>query len=129
MQGLRSPTASAHPLVVALHCSGGSSRQWRALAERLEGRATFFAPDLYGTAETGHWHGGHAFRLADEAAPLSATIGGWDGPVHLIGHSYGGALALHLASMRPARIASLILYEPTAFHLSLIHISEPTRPY
>jgi pimeloyl-ACP methyl ester carboxylesterase len=37
--------------------------------------------------------------------------------VHLVGHSYGGAVALRAAIERPNRIASLSLYEPTAFHL------------
>jgi pimeloyl-ACP methyl ester carboxylesterase len=37
--------------------------------------------------------------------------------VHLVGHSYGGGVALHVALARPARIGSLALYEPSAFHL------------
>jgi hypothetical protein len=37
--------------------------------------------------------------------------------VHLVGHSYGGGVALHVALARPARIVSLALYEPSAFHL------------
>ena len=37
--------------------------------------------------------------------------------VHLVGPSYGGGVALHVALARPARIASLSLYEPSAFHL------------
>ena len=38
-------------------------------------------------------------------------------PVHLVGHSYGGGVALHAALARPDCIASLTLYEPSAFHL------------
>jgi pimeloyl-ACP methyl ester carboxylesterase len=37
--------------------------------------------------------------------------------VHLVGHSYGGGVALHVALARPDRIASMALYEPSAFHL------------
>jgi pimeloyl-ACP methyl ester carboxylesterase len=37
--------------------------------------------------------------------------------VHLVGHSYGGGVALKIASARPQAIASLTLYEPSAFHL------------
>ena len=37
--------------------------------------------------------------------------------MHLVGHSYGGGVALRAAVERPSRIASLTLYEPTAFHL------------
>ncbi len=35
-----------------------------------------------------------------------------DGPVHLLGHSLGGGLALGLADIRPRRIASLTLLAP-----------------
>jgi len=44
---------------------------------------------------------------------IDATEGG----VHLIGHSYGGGVALHAALARADRIASLTLYEPSAFYL------------
>ena len=43
--------------------------------------------------------------------------------MHLVGHSQGGAVALRVACMRPTRIASLSLYEPTAFHV-LKHMGE-----
>ena len=38
-------------------------------------------------------------------------------PVHLVGHSYGGAVALRVARERPGQIASMILYEPVALHV------------
>jgi pimeloyl-ACP methyl ester carboxylesterase len=37
--------------------------------------------------------------------------------VHLVGHSYGGGVALKAALARPDRVLSLSLYEPSAFHL------------
>ena len=40
-----------------------------------------------------------------------------DDKVHLVGHSYGGGVALNVALARPDRIASMALYEPSAFHL------------
>lgn len=105
------------PLVIALHCSGGSGRQWRALLERLDDTFRFSAPDLIGAPGGGTWTGSAAFRLADEAAAIIEMIDRHEGLVHLVGHSYGGGLALHIAAKRPHRIASLSLYEPSAFHL------------
>ncbi|MFW6076920.1 MAG: alpha/beta fold hydrolase, partial [Hyphomicrobiales bacterium] len=46
-----------------------------------------------------------------------------DSRFHLVGHSYGGGVALKLATMVPQRIASLSLYEPSAFHL--LHVLGP----
>lgn len=108
---------SGAPLVIALHCSGGSPRQWHKLAERLSCGTVFLAPDLYGLQAERSWDGSRPFRLADEAAPILAAIDGHDGPVHLVGHSYGGGVALRAAADRPDRIASLSLYEPSAFHM------------
>jgi pimeloyl-ACP methyl ester carboxylesterase len=105
------------PLFVALHCSGGNGRQWRKLAERLEPGVAFAAPDLHGVPGSPRWRGEAPFSLAGEAEPVLALIDEHEGPVHLVGHSYGGGLALHVAAMRPGRIASLGLYEPSAFHL------------
>jgi pimeloyl-ACP methyl ester carboxylesterase len=103
--------------VIAFHCSGGVGRQWRKLEQRLLPDYRLIAPDLIGTAATGHWPGLHAFRLADEARPIIEMIDRHPGPVHLVGHSYGGGVALHVAAARPDRIAGLALYEPSAFHL------------
>jgi pimeloyl-ACP methyl ester carboxylesterase len=64
-----------------------------------------------------HWAGDRLFRLADEARPVVALIDEMDAPVHLIGHSYGGAVALRIAVERSNRIASLTLYEPTTFYV------------
>ncbi|WP_210211029.1 alpha/beta hydrolase [Mesorhizobium sp. M9A.F.Ca.ET.002.03.1.2] len=105
------------PLVVALHCSGGSARQWRKFAERLDEGCRFVAPDLIGAPGGSSWAGSGTFSLADEAAGTIEMIDNHEGPVHLVGHSYGGGLALHIAAMRPHRLASLGLYEPSAFHL------------
>src|SRR5690606_12710738 len=92
-------------------------RQWHALAERLTGSFPVVAPDFYGSPSRPHWMGAGPFRLADEAAAVLPLIDAAPALVHLVGHSDGGALALHLAVARPHRIASLSLYEPATFHV------------
>jgi pimeloyl-ACP methyl ester carboxylesterase len=103
--------------VIALHCSGGSAGQWRTLADMLGGQYEVEALEHYGCKSTGMWCGEHAFTLRDEAARTIDLIDGSESKVHLVGHSYGGGVALHAALARPDRIASMALYEPTAFHL------------
>ena len=103
--------------VIALHCSGGGASQWLCFAEMLGSRYEVLTPEHYGCETSGPWTGEHAFTIADEAAKTIALIDDSEARVHLIGHSYGGAVALFAALSRPNRIASLSLYEPAAFHL------------
>jgi pimeloyl-ACP methyl ester carboxylesterase len=103
--------------VIALHCSGGSGKQWWHLSHALQRRFMVTAPDLIGCGENTHWRGEGPFHLSDEAAAVVRIIDACDTPVHLVGHSYGGAVALRVAVERPNRIASVSLYEPTAFHV------------
>jgi len=110
--------------VIALHCSGAGAGQWRYLAEALGGRYEVIAPEHYGSESTGPWTGEHAFTIADEAARAIALIDQSEDKVHLVGHSYGGGVALDVALARPDRIASMALYEPSAFHL-LRQMGEP----
>jgi pimeloyl-ACP methyl ester carboxylesterase len=104
-------------LVIALHCSGAGAAQWRPLAAALGTTYELSAPEHYGSASAGPWTGEQPFTLAVEAARTIALIDRASHPVHLIGHSYGGGVALHAAIARRNRIASLSLYEPSAFHL------------
>jgi len=113
----RAARAERTPAVIALHCSGGSGRAWRNISPALGGCFNVLAPDLIGNGTSPHWRGPGRFRLADEAASVVKAIDASPGSVHLVGHSFGGAVALRAAVQRPHRIASLSLYEPVAFHV------------
>ena len=100
--------------VVLLHASASSSRQWEGLRQVLEPHLAVRAIDLHGHGECPAWRGTAPLTLADEAAlvaPLLEEAGG----AHLVGHSYGGAVALKLASMYPRLVRSVIAYEPVMF--------------
>lgn len=111
------PMRPAPEPVIALHCSGAGAAQWRQLGEALATEYELVALEHYGCDSVGPWTGEHAFTLADEAARTVSFIDSTARNVHLVGHSYGGGVALHVALKRPERIASLSLYEPSAFHL------------
>jgi pimeloyl-ACP methyl ester carboxylesterase len=112
-----SPRQARRARVIALHCSGGGAGEWGHLGRVLGGRYELLAPEHYGCGSTGPWSGEHAFTLADEAARTTALIDESEDKVHLVGHSYGGGVALKAALARPEFIAGMVLYEPTAFHL------------
>jgi pimeloyl-ACP methyl ester carboxylesterase len=105
--------------VMAFHCSASVGSQWRPLASelaRLGHRVA--APDFHGCGGSDAWPGRREFCLADEAAifpRLADRLGARS--VHLVGHSYGGGVALRAALEAPERVASLTLIEPSAFHL------------
>jgi pimeloyl-ACP methyl ester carboxylesterase len=106
-----------HSRAIALHCAGSDARQWRQLGQTLGPCCDLLTPEHYGSVGTGPWTGVHAFTLADEAARTIALIDATDRNVHLVGHSYGGGVALHAALRRPDRVETLILYEPSALHI------------
>ena len=103
--------------VVLLHGSASSRTQWRALSAHLEKSFHVVAPDLYGYGGTDGWGGPGPLTLAEEAAIVSAMAARCPGPIHLVGHSYGGAVALRFALEQSRRLRSLLLIEPVAFHL------------
>ena len=105
------------PTVIALHCSGASGQAWRQLGQALGDRFTLIAPDHFACGAAEAWSGAHPFKMTDEAALAVSLIDASETPVHLVGHSYGGAVALRVARERPNRLASLTLYEPTALQV------------
>ncbi len=107
----------SRPVLLCLHCSSGSGRQWRALTTPLAEHLDVRTPDLIGYAPPGRWPGGVPVSLDDEADRVIETLGDTDVPLHLLGHSYGGAVAMQMALRHPGRFASMTLYEPVRFAL------------
>jgi pimeloyl-ACP methyl ester carboxylesterase len=103
----------AKTTVVALHCSLGSGRQWSKLADELGRSHQFIAPDISG-------YGINTcaldlpLTLAEEVRCVSGHLNDVTGPIHLVGHSYGGAIAFKIAtdSAFAHRVRSLTLIEP-----------------
>jgi pimeloyl-ACP methyl ester carboxylesterase len=105
--------------VVLVHSSGLSSRQWRRIGEALEPRWTVTLPDLLGYGESSAWPESERFHFTMDLLALEAMLDvlapPGAPPVHLVGHSYGGFLALLATLHRPRAVRSLALYEPVAF--------------
>jgi pimeloyl-ACP methyl ester carboxylesterase len=106
--------------VVLLHSSMGSKGQWRALVERMRRSHRLIAIDLHGYGSTPMPAAPDTFTLQHEVALVDSVlrIGLLPGErFHLVGHSYGAAVALRMAQRQPQRLHSLVLFEPVALHL------------
>lgn len=99
--------------VLLLHAGGTSSKHWRKISPLLEDRFRLVAPDLIGFGDTDSWNGA-AELTHDDQADLVRGLAHWAGagPMHVVGHSYGGAVAVRLALRFPEMVRSLVLVEP-----------------
>jgi pimeloyl-ACP methyl ester carboxylesterase len=103
--------------VVCLHSNASTSSQWRLLMDKLSDRFRVIAVDGYGAGKSPPWPSDRPVRLEDEVSLLGAALESAGERFHLVGHSYGGAVALKTALMFPQRVRSVVVYEPTLFHL------------
>ncbi len=108
------------PPIVLLHSAMASKSQWKDFIAAFRDRHRLIAIDLcgYGAAPSPERGGAHSLEAEAKRVEtiLASTL--YTGErYHLVGHSYGGAVALRLALTRPSAICSLTLFEPTAFHL------------
>ena len=103
------------PAVLLIHSGGLNSRQWRNLEAMLTPRFRVLAPDLLGYGNSGPWPEGEPFHFLQDVEYLESLLVPDGEPVHLVGHSYGGLLALQLAIRHPELVRSIAVYEPVAF--------------
>ncbi len=101
--------------VLALHCSLAHAGAWSGLAAALQ-RVTITATDAPGHGRAADWQRGtDMHRLATQQSIAVAESLGQGGPIDLIGHSFGGTVALRIAVERPDLVRSLTLVEPVIF--------------
>ena len=86
------------PVVVCLHASASTGAQWCSLARRLEGRYRVITPDLVGYPRGPTAPIGDRLTIADQLAWIATKLEFFEAPFHLVGHGYGGLLALEVAA-------------------------------
>jgi pimeloyl-ACP methyl ester carboxylesterase len=111
--------------VVCIHCNASSSAQWRPLMDQLAPRHLVLAPDTHGAGRGPAWPVDRPLSLSDEVDLLEPIFQRAGAPFALVGHSYGGAVALLAALRRPDRVSALVLYEPTLFALIEATAAQP----
>jgi lipase len=103
----------AEPIrVLAIHGLTGHGKRWRTLATRYLPDVAIAAPDLLGHGRSS-WAA--PWTIEANVAALAALLEcDADGPVVVVGHSFGGALALQLAATRPDIVGGLVLLDVAA---------------
>lgn len=85
--------------------------------EMLAPRFRVLAADSYGAGKSPAWPADRTVTLHDEVALLEPVLARAGDPFVLVGHSYGGAVALIAALKHRKRVRAMALYEPTLFAL------------
>lgn len=109
------------PPVILLHSSGTGREQWRRLSSQLKHRHRMIAVNMMGYGETSPWPHGRTQSLADQAALVESAADGVAGNISLVGHSFGGAVAMKAALALAHRINRLVLFEPNVFYLLALY--------
>lgn len=109
--------AGAGPGVVCIHANASSSSQWRGLMDLLAPKFHVLAPDTYGAGKSPPRPRGRRTSLRDEVALLDPVFARAGDGFSLVGHSYGGGVALVGAVIHRQRLRAIALYEPSLFAL------------
>ena len=96
------------PSLILVHGIGAANpTAWTGVFPILEKNFTVFALDRRGRGESGD---GASYAIAREYEDISAVAAAAGEPVNILGHSFGGLLALEAARLMP-KFRKLILYE------------------
>ena len=104
-------------MVVLVHCSASGARQWRRLMDDLKADFHVRAVNLFGYGKTPPWSIEAPQTLEDQARLVETALPRNADSVCLVGHSFGGSVAMKLAARLSGRVASLVLLETNPFYL------------
>lgn len=97
------------PDLVAIHGGTADRSRWAPVADALGETFTLHLIDRRGRGDSKDEAAGYALdREVDDVLAVIADVGG---PVHLLGHSYGGLIGLETLP-RTDLVARALLYEP-----------------
>jgi pimeloyl-ACP methyl ester carboxylesterase len=108
---------SAGPTVMLVHSSVAGARQWRRLMDDLKSDFRVRAVNLFGYGKTPPWPAAVTQSLDDQARLVEAALPTNAEEVYLVGHSFGGSVAMKTAARLDGRATRLILLETNPFYL------------
>ena len=89
--------------------------------EQLAGEFRLLAVNLYGYGRTDPWEAERAQTLLDQARLLERILPEAIGRFSIVGHSFGGSVAMKAAALYGDLVDRLVLIEPNPFYLLLQH--------
>jgi lipase len=96
--------------LLAIHGLTGHGRRWESIATQQLPEIAVAAPDLLGHGRSS-WAA--PWTIDANVSALAALLEDLaPGPVPVVGHSFGGAVALNLAAARPDLVSALVLLDP-----------------
>lgn len=99
------------PPVVFLHGQPGTAADWRPVTALLSRRFRTVVVDRPGYGRSG----GRAGGFADNASAVVAVLDRIGAPsATIVGHSWGGGIAIELASRHPGRVTAAVLVAPVS---------------
>ena len=102
--------------VLLIHSTVAGNKQWRKLIECLSPHYRILAPNLFGYGSTIKWHKKRAQTLSDQVDLFSSFFEKTES-ISIVGHSFGGSVAMMAAKKYPEKIKKLVLIEPNPFYL------------
>lgn len=116
------PDDGSAPLILFQPPGASGASIWRPVAAMLQDRFRTAAVNPSGYGDTEAFAGPEPMTLRDEAALFAAAIraelpNSRGRTAHIVGHSYGGTIALVLAHASPELVGRLTLLEPAPYVL------------
>jgi pimeloyl-ACP methyl ester carboxylesterase len=109
--------AGSGPVVMLIHSSVSGARMWRGLMDDLKDDFHVRAVNLYGYGRTPPWSSDAPQSLKDQARLVETALPTDADTVCLVGHSFGGSVAMKLAAGLSRRVTKLVLLETNPFYL------------
>jgi len=104
--------------VILIHSSVAGAKQWRSLMDALAGDFHVIAVNLFGYGKTRPWNEkGNLQRLEDQARLIEPFLHTDGKQISIVGHSFGGSVAMKAAALFKDYVKRLVLIEPNPFYL------------
>ncbi|WP_216698768.1 alpha/beta fold hydrolase [Arthrobacter sp. H41] len=116
----RSTGDRSRPPVLLLHGIGRSLEDWEGLYDRLAPEHRVLSIDLPGFGLSERIQGKYTLESLARFILAALDVLGEHRPVHLVGNSLGGAVAMQLSILAPERVRSLVLANSAGFGREVI---------